>query len=76
MNCTNCKNPIQVSSGTCEWCGAQLRSNVGNSFTSNNSSSPMNSVNAKKIPRGRKVGIIIIAIIVFMLIYFQINPIT
>ena len=72
MNCPNCKNPIQVNSGTCEWYGAKTGNKTGNNVSANHGNNP---VNNNEIPRGRKVGLIIIAIIAFILIYLQINPI-
>ena len=75
MNCPNCKNPIQISSGTCEWCGAQIGTESGGPQNqSTGTSSKPNNFN--EMPRGRRIGLIVIAIIVFILIYLQINPIT
>jgi hypothetical protein len=73
MNCPNCKNPIQSSGGSCEWCGAKIGNNFGNNVSANSGNNPGN---INEIPRGRKVGLIIIAIIVFIIIYLQIDPIT
>jgi hypothetical protein len=73
MNCPNCKNPILVNSGTCEWCGAKIGNNFVNNVSANSGNNPGN---INEIPRGRKVGLIIIAIIVFIIIYLQIDPIT
>lgn len=74
MNCPNCKNPIQISSGSCEWCGAQI--GTGSGGTQNQSSGASSKpVNFNEMPRGRKVTLIVIAIIAFLLVYFQLNPI-
>ena len=73
MECPKCKNPIQISSGTCEWCGAQIGTGGPQNQSSVTTSKPNN---FNEMPRGRRIGLIVIAIIVFILICLKINPIT
>ena len=74
MNCPNCKNPISLNSITCEWCGTKLLTNKVEE--SSNVEKINKTTNWKDLSNGRKVIIIILAILLFLIVYFQINPLT
>jgi len=73
MNCPNCKNPVQANNTACEWCGTQLINNEAKESVSSATNKP---TNWKDISSRRKVVLIILAILVFLFIYLQINPLT
>jgi hypothetical protein len=74
MNCPNCKNPISANSITCEWCGTKL---LNNEIEEASNVKRINkTTNWNELSSGRKAIIIVFAILLFLFIYFQINPIT
>lgn len=74
MNCPNCKNPLTNSTTNCEWCGFKLKpeqNNLNQNLVEKNIPGSWSTMSS-----GKKFLMIIILILSFLFIYFQINPIT